>query len=106
MGRRSSPSCAAPPRRGMSWTAAPSRQCGRAYLLRGLGVPNLDVVEVAVLAADADFDLRLGGVADAGGLEIGDRLAVDRDPHRLADGLDDEGVPLLRLELDRKREAG
>ena len=70
--------------------------------LRRFGVPDLDVAEQAVLAADAEFDLGLGGVADAGRLEIAGGLAVDGDAHLVADGLDDERVPFARFELGGK----
>ena len=38
-------------------------------------------------------------MADAGGFEEAGGLAVDGDAHLVADGLDDEGVPLAGLEL-------
>lgn len=64
-----------------------------------LCVPDFDVVEPAVLAGDAEFDLALGGVGDAGGLEPGGGLAVDRDAHFVADGLDNKRIPLAGFEL-------
>src|SRR5262245_4988624 len=70
----------------------------RTHLLRGLGTPDLEVVEVAVLASDTEFDLRLGGVADAGGPKIGGGLPVQSDAHRVAHGLHDERVPPARFQ--------
>src|SRR5256885_1678025 len=63
----------------------------------GFGVVDLDVVEVAVLAGAAELYLRLGRVGDAGRLEEGDGLGVDGGAHRVADGFEDEGVPLARV---------
>ncbi len=73
-----------------------------AFLLRRFGIPDLDIVEEAILAGDAELDLGFGGVADAGGLEEADGLAVDGDAHGVAAGLDGEGVPFMWLELDRE----
>src|SRR6185312_16621628 len=50
------------------------------------GIPDLDVVEEAVLAGNTEFDLGLGGMGDAGGLEIASRFAVDGNAHLIADG--------------------
>src|SRR5205809_1072955 len=77
-------------------------ESGARLPLRRLRVPDLDVVEEAVLAGDAELDLGLGRVADAGGLEVAGGLAVDRRAHFIADGLDDEGVPFAGLELGGK----
>ncbi len=66
------------------------------------GVPDLDVVEEAVLAGDAEFDLGLGLVADAWGFEETGGLAVDGRAHFVADGLDDEGVPFASFKFDGK----
>ena len=80
----------------------PAGASQRALPLRCLGAPDLDVVEIAVLAGDAEFDLRLCRVADAGRLQETDGLSIDARAHLVADGLDGEGVPLARLELRRK----
>ena len=69
------------------------------YILLGLGrlgVPDLDVVEQAILALAAEFDPGLGGMRDAGGLEEAYGLAVQRGAHFVADCFNDGGVPLVR----------
>ena len=75
-------------------------------LLRCFGVPDLDVFEPAALAGDAEFDLGLGHVADAGGLEEADGLAIEDDAHFVANGFHHEGVGLAGFELVSQREAG
>src|SRR5438552_2802175 len=85
-----------------------ARPCGRSRSRlrpRRLGIPDLDVVEKAVFAGDAQFNLGLGGVANACRLEKGGRLPVNRHTHRVADGFDDERVPLAGFELGGERGA-
>src|SRR5205823_3414012 len=77
---------------GMS--ALPERPRSQEDLRPGrLGVPDFDVVEVAVFAPNAELDLGLGGVANAGGFVKRGWSAVERDAHGVADRLDPEGVP-------------
>src|SRR5438552_7461926 len=85
-----------------------ARPCGRSRSrLRPvrLGITDLDVVEKAVFAGDDQFNLGLGGVANACRLEKGGRLPVNRHTHRVADGFDDEHVPLAGFELGGERGA-
>lgn len=67
--------------------------------LRSFGIPDLDVVEEAVFAGNAEFDLGLGGVSNSGRLEKSSRLAVDRDAHFIADGFNNEDIPLTGFKL-------
>ena len=46
-------------------------------LFQRLRLPDLEIVEEAVFAHTAEFDLGLGGVGDAWGLEEGGGFAVD-----------------------------
>src|SRR2546421_9120170 len=64
-----------------------------------LGVPDLDVVEPAVLAANTEFNLGLGGVADPGGFQIPGRFPVESHTHFFACSFDDEVVPFAGLDV-------
>ena len=72
-------------------------------LLSRLSIPDLEVIEEAVLAHAAELHLRLRRMRDARGLQKAHGLAVDRSAHGVAYCFQHEGVPSIRIQLQWER---
>lgn len=64
--------------------SAAKEQCGTLSCFR---IPDLEIIEEAVLTHAAKFHFRLRRVCNAWGLQKGHCFAIDRGPHRVAYGL-------------------
>lgn len=74
--------------------------CNRPSCSTQFRIPYLEVIEEAVFAHAAEFNLRLRRVDDACGLEVGDQLAVEGEAHGVAQGLQHERVRGLEIEAE------